>query len=283
MSNRIQDVESMTAAAASKPACPGAPINPEELTRRLAAHVADLKRQNERRAQRAVVLRHGPYHHVPRVAATDFARTATPDGMGRIKGSKGKVHKLAQPALKHYLCGDSHGLSGMTGWRSAQSVDNLRTASALVRERNQFQMTADLECAAQLDRMRGLNTAQQRAFDSDILHMRRCQECARNLPLSMADVKWEQGAFHGQSAPLYSDLRLKVQPVHRPLDRHDWVQQDDAPVEQRKAMIRFFRDKWGRTTKEPTKEWSCNSSSNNKPRRGGLLNLFKRQAFSLVF
>lgn len=280
MTNPNQCLKTTTTTTGDTQIKPGAPVDAEELTRRLAAHMADIKRQNQRRAQCTAVLPHGPYHHVPRVAAADFARTATPDSMRRQKQNKRDIHKLAQPALKHHLKGNSHYVpfgGGMSGWRFAQTVDNLRAETGLVRERNQFQRTSDLERAAQLDRIRDVHKPQQRAFDNDILHMRGCQDCARSGPLSMRGLEWEQEQVHAQSAMLYSDPEPKAKLVHQPLDRHDWVQRDDTPVEQRKSTIRILRDKCIGPNKEATTESShCDSFLDMNPIKGAFLGLFKK-------
>lgn len=96
------------------------------------------------------------YHHVPREAAKQFARTTTQENMRR---SPDLVHKLSRRALKFHMDrGRTGARPGTDGEKTALSPAELsralrRTQSQRDRvlDRNQFQRTRILEEAAQLD------------------------------------------------------------------------------------------------------------------------------------
>src|SRR5450432_3700507 len=62
-------------------------FDPDELKRKLEAHLAQLKIEAEQRRAKAEANQ-STYHHVPKVAAADFARTATPELMGQKERNK---------------------------------------------------------------------------------------------------------------------------------------------------------------------------------------------------
>jgi len=141
---------------ANRRAQKGEPLDPEDLTRRLKTHLAGQKLQAERRRARDVTQKSGPYHHVPQVAASDFARTATPDTMGHRDLSQGQVHKLAQHALRLQLVGEDAApkASPSSALRQVQACDQARAERAIISDRNQFQWSQELEEAARGDKYR---------------------------------------------------------------------------------------------------------------------------------
>jgi hypothetical protein len=68
-------------------------IDPDELIRRLEAHLAEQKKQAELGRAKAIAKeKESAYHHVPKVAAAAFERTATSVLMGEKEGKKKSVH-----------------------------------------------------------------------------------------------------------------------------------------------------------------------------------------------
>jgi len=212
----------------------GEPFDPEELSRRLKAHLVEQKLQAERRRTRAAaVQKNGVYHHVPMVAAADFARTATPEAMLHTDSKKRHVHKLAQPALKQHLehltLDDSIPGRQLTGVRRTQAMDQAMAERDTARCRNQFQWNRDMEEAAEVDIDRDLYKPPQRTFDSEFSHLRSGQVRSAQRPLSTGDVFWEEEESHTHTRP-------KAKPAYVANDRNDWAQRDENEVENRRSM-----------------------------------------------
>lgn len=197
----------------------GEPFDPEELSRRLSAHLAEQKLKAERRRAARVAKettnQQEVYHHVPMMAAAAFERTTTPDVMRH-------VHKLSQPALKQHLehlSLDDASLQ-LTGLQRTQALDKAVIESGLLRNRNQFQWNHDMEEAAEVDVERNVYKSPQRTFTSEFAYLRSWHEKVAERPLSTGDVFPEE-----DESPITSKATCKSKLVFD--GRNDWEQRDE--------------------------------------------------------
>jgi len=142
----------------------GEPFDPEELSRRLKAHLSQQKIEAERRRlARAAAQQKALYHHVPSGAAAAFEKTTTSEGLRQ-------VHRLSQPALKQLdgLCLDDSvpGRPLKTILQRTQALDQAAAERDTLRNRNQFQWTHGMEEAAGVDNERGIYKPPTRSFDA---------------------------------------------------------------------------------------------------------------------
>jgi hypothetical protein len=210
----------------------GEPFDPEELTRRLTAHLIEQKAKQERRrearaAKAATAQQDTVYHHVPKVAATAFERTTTPDAMRQ-------VHKLAQSAIKAHLeqltIDDPLPGVPVTSLKKTQAMDQAMIERDLLRNRNQFQWDQAMEEAAEADVYRDVYKPPQRTFIDEFAHLRGGHVQKNTRPLSTGDVFSEDDDAHATT---------KTKPKPKPAgydgnDRHDWAQRDDEAESGRK-------------------------------------------------
>ncbi|TGO20123.1 hypothetical protein BTUL_0001g01340 [Botrytis tulipae] len=214
----------------------GAPLDPDDLSRRLRAHLAQQKAlADHRRSARSststsTYTSTDPYHHIPQVAALSFEHTATAEKLRN-------VHKLSQPALKSlgYMTIDEggDGLGGCgsgyvyqkpsTLLQNTQIDDHAMGDRTRLRNRNQYQWTAALERAAELDAERDVYRCPRRTFHSDVPVVHKSRAVMR--PMSMGDyLSWEEKE------------EKEVKEVKREKnDRHDWTQRDESE-ETRRSM-----------------------------------------------
>ncbi|KAK6583325.1 hypothetical protein PZA11_004401 [Diplocarpon coronariae] len=218
----------------------GKPFDPEDLSRRLAKHLAEQRFRAEKRRE-AMAIKTAllaqqnilSYHHVPKVAATQFQRTTTPDVMR-------SVHKLAQPAVKAHLellslHGSAHSRPSTTLQRT-QAMDQAIRKKELLRNRNQFQGTHDMEEAAMTDAKRDLYKLPQRTFDPDFAHLIGLHKKGGPRPLSTGGVLCEEDLPHG-----ITKSREQVKIINGK-DRHDWAQRDEEfEVRKRDKASPFFK------------------------------------------
>ncbi|KAB8290287.1 hypothetical protein EYC80_011152 [Monilinia laxa] len=205
----------------------GAPLDPDDLSRRLRAYIAEEKALAEHRQTTRVSMATGVYHHVPQVAALSFDNTATQEKLRQ-------VHRLSEPALKNYgyLTGDE-GIEGAgiaskyayqkspTILQKAQGLDHASAEKTRIRNRNQYQWTAALERAAELDAERDVYRCARRTFISDAPEVHKSRAVQR--PMSMGDLLgWEE-----KEAP--KEMKRNKN------DRHDWTQRDESE-EARRSM-----------------------------------------------
>lgn len=226
MTYPLRDPKGITARRRPKP---GEPFDPEDLSRRLTAHLAEQKLKSERRrearaAKAAAVQQNGGYHHVPKVAALAFERTATPSDTTR------QIHKLSQVVLKPHLDLLHEDLvpgHGVTNLQETKARDQAMVEKELLRNRNQFQWTRDMEEAVDVDLGRDLYKPQQRTFNiPEFAHlMGKKAPPKAPRPLSMGDVLSRDEV---QLAP-----RPRTKLAFDAMDRTDWVQRD-GEVESRK-------------------------------------------------
>ncbi|TVY31176.1 hypothetical protein LHYA1_G000128 [Lachnellula hyalina] len=205
---------------AKRRAKPGEPFDAEDLSRRLTAHLAEQKIKVERRREaRAskVTESNGGYHHVPKVAASAFERTATPVGNTR------QMHKLSQPILKAHLehPREKH-IPGHPSikLKETQAMDQAMIERELLRNRNPFQWTHDMEEALEVDVGRDLYKPPQRTFNiPEFAHLRGTKVSNALRPLSMGDV------FSDKEVPIAPRARQKS--AFEASDRNDWAQRDE--------------------------------------------------------
>lgn len=243
----------------------GEPFDPEELTRRLTAYVAEQKLQSQQRREaraakeRAAAQAAGHsatsptdpkaphdavYHHVPAVAAAAFQRTATPNIV-----TTETVHKLAAPVLKAALSPSNpddmfpNPSTHLTRQKSTQRPttslqrtvlqDHAEVEKERIRNRNQFQRTQALEEAAEVDELRDVYRIPQRTF-SEFAHLRNALGKGHSRPLSTGDLfsdseDTDTMPSENRNARLKS---LRVKPTYD--GRNDWAQKEDedkSPVE----------------------------------------------------
>jgi hypothetical protein len=260
----------------------GEPFDPEELSLRLTAHITEQKlkaqlRREARAAKAAVAQKTGVYHHVPKVAATDFERTTTPDGMRH-------VHKLAHPAakahLEHLKLDDGIPGSLVTNLQRTQALDQAVLEKEMLRNRNQFQWDRAMEQAAEADIDRDLFKPMQRTFN-EFAHLKGKHEKQGARPLSTGDMFTEQEEVH---------TRTKTKVAHNINDhRNDWAQQDDDTESKKKDKPSQFLKKkessWilmGRREKSPKEKDEAVagigglSSPPDSSRKANFLARFKR-------
>ncbi|KAF7917016.1 uncharacterized protein EAE98_010447 [Botrytis deweyae] len=210
----------------------GAPLDPDDLSRRLRAHLAQQKAlaDHRRSARSSTSTSTDPYHHTPQVAVLSFEHTATAEKLRN-------VHKPSQPALKSlgYMTIDEGG-DGIGGCGSGyvyqkpstllqktQICDHAMVDRTKLRNRNQYQWTAALERAAELDAERDVYRCPRRTFNSEVPVVHKSRAVMR--PMSMGDyLSWEEKE------------EKEVKEVKREKhDRHDWTQRDESE-ETRRSM-----------------------------------------------
>ncbi|TGO29189.1 hypothetical protein BPAE_0018g00780 [Botrytis paeoniae] len=208
----------------------GAPLDPDDLSRRLRAHLAQQKALADHRRSARSSTSTDPYHHIPQVAVLSFEHTATAE-------KPCNVHKLSQPALKSlgYMTIDEGG-DGLGGCGSGyvyqkpgtllqktQIYDHAMVNKTKLRTRDQYQWTAALERAAELDAERDVYRCPRRTFNSDVPVVHKSRAVMR--PMSMGDyLSWEEKE------------EKEVKEVKREKnDRHDWTQRDESE-ETRRSM-----------------------------------------------
>lgn len=177
----------------------GDPIDPEELSRRLQTYLTQQKMRVEERKQRAAYKAahgHSPpdgkhisknpppaaqppahvqtksrpdsfgaekenvYHHVPSQAATQFARTTTPD-------PKRAIHALSQPAVQCHL--EQIKVVEGNGTNPMQAINSANAERAALRQRNHFQMTESTEAVNLIDEARGVHGPEYQRFRKSLL------------------------------------------------------------------------------------------------------------------
>lgn len=250
--------------------------------------MAEQKKEAELRRAKAIAKKkekEKAYHHVPKVAAAAFERTATQIPMAEKEGRKKYVHKLGQIALKHYVEENGRPTSGSFNLQKTLAMDQARMQRDLVGDRNQFQRTRHLEDAAKLDKERNLNKLTQRTFGADYLDVPQTALCSR--PLSIGDFNWEEDL--DASDPLFHNKPKANAPLIPIVnERQDWEQCDQIPVEVRRSvkermspLLRKTDSMWTlRSRKEPKPdvlpEISCSAATGDIKQKRTFFGLFKR-------
>jgi len=183
----------------------GEPFDPDELSRLLTIHLDKQKlKSKQRRAARAANAAAALNPFVPKVAATAFERTTTPDAIRQ-------VHNLSIPAVKQH----SEVLQvDIPSLRRNQALDQAVMERNLLRNRNQWQWTQDMREAAAVDVDRDVYRPPQRTF-AELAHlMNKGQD---EWPLSNGGfVFWEDGP----------SPTVKAKPKYAFDGRNDWAQRD---------------------------------------------------------
>jgi hypothetical protein len=211
-------------------------IDPDELRRKLEAHLAEQKRQAELRRAKAIAKKEkeqSAYHHVPKVAAAAFERTATPVLMGEKETKKKSIHKLGHVALKHHVEENIRPAPGSFNLRKTLAMDHVRKQRDLVGDRNQFQRTRHLEDAAKLDMERNVSKVPQRTFGVD--HLDIPQTGLYSRPLSTGDLNWEEDLDTNGSLS-QNKSKANALFISTVIDRQDWEQRDEVPVEVHRSV-----------------------------------------------
>ncbi|TVY14828.1 hypothetical protein LARI1_G006458 [Lachnellula arida] len=205
---------------ARRGAKPEEPFDAEDLSRRLTAHLAGQKIKAERRREvRAskVAEPNGGYHHVPKVAALAFERTATP--VGNTQQQRKLSHPVLKPHLGHSRENHSSGNSSIK-LKKTQAMDQAMIEKELIRNRNPFQWTHHMEEALEIDMGRDLYKPPQRTFDPpEFAHLRGTNISNAPRSLSTGDVFLDKRV---SIAP-----RAKQKPAFDARDRNDWAQRDE--------------------------------------------------------
>jgi len=217
----------------------GEPFDPDDLTRRLTAHLLEQKAKQERRraaraSQDAAALQQAGgaiYHHVPKVAAAAFERTTTPEAMRQ-------VHKLSQPVVRQLEESEERkGATSEGGFVSSlqkrQALDQAVLERERLRNRNQWQRGNKMEEAAEVDADRDVFKKPTRTF-SEFPHLATMGGRGGGhgeRPLSTGDVCCDE---QDQDGAALTKPRTKV--VIQ--GRNDWEQLDDERDGKRTIMER---------------------------------------------
>lgn len=199
-------------------------FDPEELCRLLTAYLAEQKQRAERRRHArntSYTADHQDvsYHHIPLVAASAFERTAT--------SGQANFHKASQLTLKTHQDGPYINPQA-TNLQKTQALDQAAIERALLRNRNQFQWTREMEQAAEVDSDRGVYKPVRRTFNLEFSHLRKPRDKEVERPMSTGDV-WDEE----QHIPIQARPRPK--PTFE--GRNDWAQQDDV-ISRGKTLVK---------------------------------------------
>jgi len=257
----------------------GEPFDPEDLSRRLTAHLAEQKLKAERRrdakAKATAADKNHLYHHVPKVAATAFERTTTPDVMRQ-------VHKLSAPALKQHfeilsLDDPNH---QVTGLQRTQALEQAVVERDTLRNRNQFQWDHTMEEAAEVDIDRNVYKLPQREFNTELKRSRHVKALSTG-----ATVFWEEE----ETSTIVKAKHTKPSLVFD--GRNDWAQRDEdghggkglpkekaSPFLRKKDSIWILGSKKEKSSKQQNKDEVVAGSFGSSPEgiKGGKINFLAR-------
>lgn len=269
----------------------GESFDPEELTRRLQAHLISQKIKSEKRreARALKAAAQNSYHHVPATAALSFERTTT----------------QAKPMGKMVLMGKGGRGSGelererdrgvVTLLQKNVAMDQAMLDAHLLRNRNQFQWTTEMEEAAEVDEERDIYKVPQRTFNGEFGHLigsshQHHQQHKKNVPrpLSTGDLFWEENDEGASPPPTTKQKKVVMKPQHEIVNEHrnDWAQRDDE-VERRKKekkdgspFLRKMESSWMLMGKKEKKDEGIagfgSSPPDGKGAKGSFLARFKR-------
>ena len=186
-------------------------LDAKELCQRLEALRLEMRRDATRDLQRA----EKPFnhqHYVPQVAATDFARTATPHP------SKPKdTHKLSRAVTVSYALGVTAKYPPQNGRPQKRAGRKSLDIDALA-ERNQFQRTPAMEAAAQFDKARDAKKPRSSSFNMNTL-------------MSQPDLQGHLDKDSDTWDSLHDDVNVLASRTRhappQPNDRADWTQSDE--------------------------------------------------------
>lgn len=196
------------------------------------------------------------YHHVPKEAAAQFARTTT---AVNVREGGSLIHKMSRNALKFHLQGDRSVVDdSMSPSDQAKALRKAQERREREHERNQFQRSAILEEAAELDEVRQHQQNNRHTFAGEFGGRRRSPEPRRN---STSDVLDKEDKIHDFSA--IDDLEeLEESDILNPMIPHehfrvDWTQSDEmrhrgliSPLLKRADSIWTLRGRLGSKARE---------------------------------
>ncbi len=184
-------------------------FDPIELCRRLQLYQREqhnAHRRSHTRAEKRTVKE--AYHHTPVLAAVDFARTATPE-LHREKD----IHQLSRPVLRPCRIPDA----SLSPAEFVNQQEKARLRMEAAAERNQFQLTQELENALVSDKARDITRSQQRGFKGAFVAIGSQSRVTCELPTSPQDIA---------EARVVRDSLNRTLP--QPNDRNDWAQRDEC-------------------------------------------------------
>lgn len=196
------------------------------------------------------------YHHVPKEAASQFARTTT---AVNVREGGSLIHKMSRNALKFHLQGDRSAVAdSMSPSDQSKALRKAQERRGRELERNQFQRTAILEEAAELDEARQQQHNNRHTFAGEFGGRRKSPEPRRN---STSDVLDKEERHHDFCA--IDDLEeLEESDVLNPMIpnehfRVDWTQSDEmrrkglmSPLLKRADSIWTLRGRLGSKGRE---------------------------------
>ena len=198
-------------------------FDPADLCRRLNSILQEERQARNSRRER--VIKNScltSYHHVPQVAAKDFATTTAQDPLG-----KKDIHKLSRSVVKSYKLGSNVGASKSSGIRASHYREPSRPSMDILADRNQFQRSRAFEAAALRDRARAIVKSEP------------------ILDVGQPSILTHQ-AIHGWNSEGIADIdkanleasfsKLSVKSLLDRNDRHDWTQRDECSNRRRRGF-----------------------------------------------
>lgn len=220
----------------------------EELCRRLRVQERRQVGQEQRRRRRATECQTTAqqYHHIPQVAASDFARTATPDDF-----RKKDIYTLSQLALQKRKEGRSHSVpmpGPLSASRLARALEVARAELENCTDRNQLQWDRALAKAAAQHKEQEVDRPVKRDFSMShpVLNKEAC-DLGRGRDHGTGHVVWDEvdGLFLAKPKAKYA---------YRPDDHPDWAQADEN--QSNRVRRRSFREVVSPLFKKPESMWS---------------------------
>jgi hypothetical protein len=211
--------------------------------------------RSQRRSSKHDASTTATYHHVPQVAAEQFARTTTAEPATE----KGLVHKLSRKALKFHLegLGSNRAVSAIdANGNPLQHTKALRKAQSYrerLYDRNQFQRTQILEAAAEVDEERMVRSRNRHTYEGQYaagtFDYENRKEARR---VSMGDMLMNQdanrrGSFGANSSGYALEKTgtaggiggIGVSTIYE--HRIDWTQSDETKAKHKPRIGPFLR------------------------------------------
>ena len=194
-------------------------LDPADLCRRLELIIQEeLRSRSCRRERAAKKARSTSYHHIPQVAAKDFAATTAQETI-----KEKDIHKLSRSVITSYKLGNKTTTSETSAIRAFhhRGFSDLRMEN--LANRNQFQRSRAFEIAALHDQARAMATGVP----------------ACDVKKSLADsCQGVQAWNSAETDKIYKDniSKFEVKPLFNPNDRHNWTQRDECPSGRRRGF-----------------------------------------------
>ena len=222
-------------------------FDPDELCKRLEGLRRDLRESHRRRHKDAEKQKKPEeYHHIPQVAARDFAKTTTPHAL------KDKdVHKLSRSVLKKYKRGSES--NGPWAEESQRHLGKAGQSMDFLAERNQFQRTPALESAARVDKGRN-------ATKINPLNVRDCDVSSNDHIDLLRSIRGEE-ITRVDASNIGTECSNPM--IHHPKDRHDWTQRDESEGFDRNVLKDLVGPLFRRASKTSS---TCNALADLPPK-----------------